>query len=554
MTDYPDYDGVFFGSPELPTEHAIGRYHQDGDLITAEISGGAVRSGGLVGTVDPAGVITAGYAQVLTDGEVVAGRVVSHPTVLPDGRIMLTENWTRMDGSSGVSTIVSLAQPHAGPETDRTEFEMRNATVTTDEAQRPHLLLISTGDRLFREYLLAPIAEHYRIHLYLAAEPSWESQYIDGVTVLPDTLDADAMIAAAAELNARDHIDGVLCWDEARIVAAAKVAQSLGLPGGDPEMILRCRDKHLTRELAGVAGVPQPRSVLVGTADEAAAAAAEIGYPVVLKPRGVAASLGVVLARTEAELREHFAFARDTTAPGAIVGEQLVLVEEYADGPGDQRRLRGVPRRGAADLPGPQGGRLRAVLRRGRPPGRRGRTDAGRSGLPRHPAPDPPGPRLHRRHHPQRVPVDPERTEADRGERPARRRPDSLPGPARHRHRPGPGRSRGGGRTPTRRHAGSQGLRRGPVLLRPARDDHRHHLLRRQPDARRRGSGGDPGPAGFAPVPAAEGLHVRPDRLHHRAGRHRGRTSAAIITAAESALVVTEATAVDAALSGEPLS
>ncbi|HEX2904779.1 MAG TPA: ATP-grasp domain-containing protein [Jatrophihabitans sp.] len=327
------YDGVFFGSPDSPAEHAIGHYHQDGDLVTVEISGGGVRAGRLVGSVDAAGVIEAGYVQAMQDGVVVAGRVSSSPSRLPDGRILLTERWTRMDGSSGVSTIVSLAQPHAPSGADSPEIEMRNSIMPTDAADRPHLLLISTGDRLFREYLLAPIAEHYRIHLFLAAEPTWESQYLDGVTVLPDTMDAAAMIAAAAELDARDHLDGVLCWDEARIVAAAAVAQSLGLPGGDPEMVLRCRDKHLTRELAEAAGVPQPRSVLVGSADEAAQVAAGIGYPVVLKPRGVAASLGVVLVRTEQELRDRFAFARDTTAPGAITGEQIVLVEEYADGP-----------------------------------------------------------------------------------------------------------------------------------------------------------------------------------------------------------------------------
>ncbi|HTZ42491.1 MAG TPA: ATP-grasp domain-containing protein [Jatrophihabitans sp.] len=198
---------------------------------------------------------------------------------------------------------------------------------------RPHLLLISTGDRLFREYLLEPISRHYRIHLFLAAAATWESAYVDEVTVLGDTLDAAEMIAAARELDARDHLDGVLCWDEARILAAATVAEALGLPGGNAEMVLRCRDKHLTRQLMAEAGVPQPRSVLVATADEAAAVAAELGYPVVLKPRGVAASLGVVLAADEAELREHFTFARDTTAPGAVVGDSIVLVEEYADGP-----------------------------------------------------------------------------------------------------------------------------------------------------------------------------------------------------------------------------
>lgn len=202
----------------------------------------------------------------------------------------------------------------------------------TDE--RPHLLLISTGDRQFREYLLSSIAERYRIHLFVAAEPQWEQRYIDAATVVSDTLDAAAMIPAAEQLHARDRIDGVLCWDEARILPASKIAQVLGLPGGDPEAVLRCRDKHLTREAMAAAGVAQPRSIAVGTLDEALAAAAEIGYPVVLKPRAIAASLGVVLAADEAELRQYFAFAREMNVPGALIyDEGAVLVEEYADGP-----------------------------------------------------------------------------------------------------------------------------------------------------------------------------------------------------------------------------
>jgi biotin carboxylase len=203
----------------------------------------------------------------------------------------------------------------------------------TRAGERPHLLVIATGDRQFREYLLSSIAEQYRIHLFLTAEPQWEQRYLDAATALTDTLDADLMIEAARELNERDHIDGVLCWDEARILPASRVAQALGLPGGDPEVVLRCRDKHLTREAMAAAGVPQPGSVLVASVDEAVAVAGDLGYPVVLKPRGVAASLGVVLVGNEAELRERFGFARDTTAPGAVLGESIVLVEEYVDGP-----------------------------------------------------------------------------------------------------------------------------------------------------------------------------------------------------------------------------
>ena len=106
-----------------------------------------------------------------------------------------------------------------------------------------------------------------------------------------ETVDATEMIAAARRLP---DLAGVLAWDEARVLQAAKIAEALGLPGGDPEVAMRCRDKQRTRQALAAAGVPQPESALVSSVEEALAAAEQIGYPVVLKPRAMAASLGVV--------------------------------------------------------------------------------------------------------------------------------------------------------------------------------------------------------------------------------------------------------------------
>jgi biotin carboxylase len=198
----------------------------------------------------------------------------------------------------------------------------------------PLLLLIGTGGRDYREYLLRSIHSRHRVHLFLGAEPSWERSYIAGWTVLDmaDTVGADAMSAAAREVAARERISGVLAWDEARILQAAKVAAALGLPGGDPDMVMRCRDKQLTRQALAAAGVAQPASVPAASVEDALAAAAQIGYPVVLKPRAMAASLGVVRVDTPEELTARFAFARDTTVPGAWRYD-VVLVEEYLAGP-----------------------------------------------------------------------------------------------------------------------------------------------------------------------------------------------------------------------------
>jgi len=93
----PNYDGRRFGPEVVLPGSVTGHYHQQAELVWAEFGG------------DNDGVIEAAYCQIMADGEVVAGRCVSTPTVLPDGRVRLTECWHRADGSSGVSLIDELA-------------------------------------------------------------------------------------------------------------------------------------------------------------------------------------------------------------------------------------------------------------------------------------------------------------------------------------------------------------------------------------------------------------------------------------------------------------
>jgi biotin carboxylase len=200
---------------------------------------------------------------------------------------------------------------------------------------RPRLLVVGTGGRAYREYLLIAIGTRYDVHLLLGAEPTWERAHVAGWTVLDpaasaDTIGAGPMVAAARALDPPP--DGVLSWDEARVLQVAKIAAALGRPGGEVEAVLRCRDKQRTRAALDPAGVPQPRWAAARTAAEALAAADRIGYPVVLKPRAMAASLGVVRVDDPAELAARFGFARDTTVPGAWRYEE-VLVEEFLIGP-----------------------------------------------------------------------------------------------------------------------------------------------------------------------------------------------------------------------------
>jgi biotin carboxylase len=201
--------------------------------------------------------------------------------------------------------------------------------------ERPLLVVVSSLSKS-REYFFRSVAPHYRIWLFQGGagrtdEVGWELPYLVGHTVV-DTLDADAMTAAARQVPGR--IAGILSYDEARIAATAVVAERLGLPTSPPEAVRRCRDKWLTRQALAAAGVPQAVSVAVGSRAEALAAAARIGYPVVLKPRNLAASFGVSRADSDAGLSAAYDRARTVTLPEAPDRfDRDVLVEEFLDGP-----------------------------------------------------------------------------------------------------------------------------------------------------------------------------------------------------------------------------
>ncbi|TWD79022.1 hypothetical protein FB561_0072 [Kribbella amoyensis] len=103
--DVPNYDGRIFRPIGNPPGAPTGRYHQNGTLIWAEFGGGRLHYGRLVGTCDETGTITATYCQLTATGEVTAGEVRSVPGRTADGVLTLTENWHRLDGSTGVSVI-----------------------------------------------------------------------------------------------------------------------------------------------------------------------------------------------------------------------------------------------------------------------------------------------------------------------------------------------------------------------------------------------------------------------------------------------------------------
>ncbi|MFJ1705016.1 ATP-grasp domain-containing protein [Kitasatospora sp. NPDC088346] len=199
------------------------------------------------------------------------------------------------------------------------------------------LLVVGSGLKVYREYLVAPISRRARaagldLVLLNNLKPTWQSEYFDEV-VVANVFDSAVMGAAAREVAARRRIVGVMCWDEPLVLDAGLLAAEFGVPGLSERGVRGCRDKELTRAELTAAGLHQPGFELTTTVERARAAAERIGYPVVLKPRAMGASIGVVFAADRAGLDEAFtiALAASRVDPGPY--RASVIVEEFAPGP-----------------------------------------------------------------------------------------------------------------------------------------------------------------------------------------------------------------------------
>lgn len=194
------------------------------------------------------------------------------------------------------------------------------------------VLLVGCGRRRYREYLLASAASRHPIWLLDESEPSWQAPYVRGGTAV-DVLDRDALIEAACAVAASVPVVGVFSWDEMLIGNTAHVAEALGLRGSGISGVEGCRDKARSRRVLAAAGLAQPQFAFVTDQAQAVAAAERIGYPVVVKPRGLGASIGVVLAASAAEVRTAFGAAETVSRLAAPEYEGSALIEEYMAGP-----------------------------------------------------------------------------------------------------------------------------------------------------------------------------------------------------------------------------
>lgn len=167
-------------------------------------------------------------------------------------------------------------------------------------------------------------------------EPStFETQAPDHLLTL-DFADPDASAAKVAVFAGRRPLGAVVGVDDLTAVAAAAIAERLGLRASAVAAVAAARDKYQMRQCLAAAGVPIPRFRRIALKDDPFLAARGVAFPCVLKPLALSASRGVIRANTVDQFvaafrriaillqREDVEVAGDAT--------QFLLAEEYVPG------------------------------------------------------------------------------------------------------------------------------------------------------------------------------------------------------------------------------
>lgn len=88
----------------------IFHYQQQGRILSCSYSGKHIQMGHLIGIVNEEGIINMSYHQINKSGELMTGKCISTPQILPNGKIRLHEQWqwTNGDLSQGESILEEI--------------------------------------------------------------------------------------------------------------------------------------------------------------------------------------------------------------------------------------------------------------------------------------------------------------------------------------------------------------------------------------------------------------------------------------------------------------
>jgi formate-dependent phosphoribosylglycinamide formyltransferase (GAR transformylase) len=142
---------------------------------------------------------------------------------------------------------------------------------------------------------------------------------VSSVTNVPE------MVEAVRFIQSKLWVDRLEATVEAHTMPAAQVREATGVPGTSVHTTWLCRDKPSMKEALRQVGVPTAASAAVDSAAEAHAFAAQVGFPLILKPRAGAGAQGTVRVDSTGEL--------DRALGGyGAEGATSIAIEEFVEG------------------------------------------------------------------------------------------------------------------------------------------------------------------------------------------------------------------------------
>jgi biotin carboxylase len=180
--------------------------------------------------------------------------------------------------------------------------------------------------------LVLGAGRHQRSAILRAKELGFRVAAFDGNPEAVAKDDADLFeavdfgdVGGAVEPARRIEPDGVLTITADRAVpAVAAIAEALGLPGIGSDAARVLTHKVDMRRRLAEAGLPQPRFGSARSRDEAVAAAADVGFPAVIKPADSGGQRGVARLDSAADLETRFDDAIRESPSGEVIVEQFL--------------------------------------------------------------------------------------------------------------------------------------------------------------------------------------------------------------------------------------
>lgn len=146
-----------------------------------------------------------------------------------------------------------------------------------------------------------------------------------GYEQVPSVCNEQAVLDTVRRIQRRGWVDRLEATVEAHVLPTARVRAATGIPGTTERTAFLCRDKPAMKDALRAAGVACARSAGVASVDEARAFIAEVGYPVIVKPRGAAGAAATDRLDSDADLER--ALAEHGIGRG---GE--AAIEEFVEG------------------------------------------------------------------------------------------------------------------------------------------------------------------------------------------------------------------------------